>query len=233
MIAKTGEISFTNTDTINAQDISVTIPNPLTVEPDAIYDMGHNIIGNHAGVSITYNTDNTITFTLSQVSASTTIKAEFFIVKRHSIENGSTIKSAIVNSSTTSVDFSEKPDLVLVKGGDFLTSAEQFWRYDEVNKKVHFYNLGNNLEVDIIKFHSIQFNQNGISNADGYLENQYYMPDFVISSVVIGTDKWYRLSNIDLSNFMETYYDQNNKTFNVWSPNVECISIPIHSIFRG
>lgn len=231
MFAFTGEIEFTNTDTTNPQDILVSIDNPLgDNEPDVIYDMGHNILGSQKGVNISYNPEtNKIDITMIQVSASTTIRAEFMVVRRHSIEKGSTIQQATINASTTSVPFHVKPDVVLVRGGACFQAPEVQWSYDGTN--VIFFNadsLSGDLYVDIIKFHSIQFNQNGTTDADGYLHNQNYRPD-IIQVNMLGNG--YSLGNIDTQEYID--YDPVNKTLNVYTPNIEVISIPIHSIFKG
>ena len=232
MYAFTGEISFTNSNS-SAQDITVSVDNPLgNIEPDVIYDVGHNLLGYQNGVNISYNSStNKIDITMVQVSASTTIVAEFLVVKRHSIDNGSIIEQATINSSTTSVPFPEKPDVVLVRGGACFQSPEIYWSYDGEN--VSFYNassLTGDLYVDIIKFHSIQFNQNGITDDSGYLHNQKYRPD------IIQANLWgngFTIRNIDTQQNIDYDYDPENKTLAVYAMNVEVISIPIHSIFKG
>lgn len=215
-------VSGTNSGSATA-DVVVAVDNPLTDAPDKLYVMWKD--ANSTGILLSYNSEtNQIQVTFKDVPAGASANADIIVKKIHPVEAGGQVVSATVNSTNPSVSgVAFAPDLVLVTSGAVNDTME--WSYDPETNTVTFANLSTaDTNVEIIKLHSIQHNQNGTADGSGVLHGQNEKPDILMEAgKLVGVSK----SHIDSN------YDAENRTISGLTANANYISIPVHSIFRG
>jgi len=203
----------------SAADVVISVDNPLTDAPDAIYVLYKD--NNCQGINATYNTGTgQIDVTFIQVSAGAIAVADLFVQKEHSIWKGGQFMDATVNSTANTVNpVGFTPDLVIAVGGTI--PAGVTWTYNGDTDTLTFNGLAaSDTNVRIIKLHSIQHDQNGTADTSGKLINQTEEPDILIPANGVVRD---------VGTFT---YDGTNKEITGLTANQAYISIPVHSIFR-